>query len=110
MGGQECHLTLESPVLFKKSSRPGSSRSLQGYGVLSKGTSRLLRIGAGWVVSGGAGVSAGGYAPQTQLAPFTCVAETECAVFELSYQSLRTLREEDPSAAFALLDLTAHFN
>jgi len=85
----------------------GTQSSADHRGMLSKGTSRLLRIGPGWVL--GAATPSGSTLRPT-LAPLTCLAETEVEVFELAKEDVHRLHSEDPALMLCLLELLMHFS
>lgn len=72
------------------------------------GTSRLLAVGAGWALGGLPAGARSGLRPQ--LAPLTCVTETEACVLAISAETARQLGQEDPALALALRELLDHFH
>jgi len=75
--------------------------------MLSEGTSRLLRIGPGWVLGGSVSASSTLRPP---LVPLTVLAETEVAIFELGTENAHRLHSEDPALMLCLQELVMHFS
>jgi len=76
-------------------------------GMLSVGTSRLLRIGPGWVLGCPVGAGSGIRAPTV---PLTSVAETQVELLELTAKDARRLQSEDAQLALAINEVLAHFS
>jgi len=101
---------MPSTWLGKKRANSGNLQmpaAKENLSMLSGGTSRLLRIGPGWVLGGDASAGSGLRPP---LAPLTCLSETELEVFELVKEDARQLQADDPVLKLALHELLMHFS
>jgi len=100
-----------SPTLKTTITRSGELETQKQHStMLTKGTSRLLRIGPGWVLGGLPPLTIAqqaGWRPQ--LVPLTHVAESRVTVLELGDEAARGLEALDPVLLVALQELLAHF-
>jgi len=75
--------------------------------LLSTATSRLLKMGPGWVL-GEQFSRESGIRPPVSL--FTCAVDVHTKAFELSSATLRTIQKEDPGLALLVNQLLHHFS
>jgi len=75
--------------------------------MLAKGTSRMLRVGPGWVLGGSLNTVSG---LSDSLVPLTSMAHTQLEVFQLAKEEVRQLQTEDPDLKHNMDGLLFHFS
>eukprot|EP00747_Dinoflagellata_sp_TGD_P179850 gnl/TRDRNA2_/TRDRNA2_31351_c0_seq1.p1 gnl/TRDRNA2_/TRDRNA2_31351_c0~~gnl/TRDRNA2_/TRDRNA2_31351_c0_seq1.p1 ORF type:complete len:1012 (+),score=115.36 gnl/TRDRNA2_/TRDRNA2_31351_c0_seq1:51-3086(+) len=102
-----CNEILRSPRSEWTRQRQSENKRLHRE-LLSVGTSRLMRIGPGWVL--GAIRSAGSSVLRQPVVPFSVVAETDVILLELPTAAVQEVQRSDPDALLTLHELLAHFS
>lgn len=108
-GSDQTELTPSSPSFGGMKRHTSRDSTLAQTLMLSAGTSRFLRTGPGWVHGSlpNSRVKAAGWS--APLEPYTCMAETEVTLFELSNLDAERMTTADPAVTLAVHELLAHF-
>jgi len=94
----------EQTGLFRRQS---TAQHRVDHSKISKGTSRLLRVGPGWTLGGNFCHDLG---LRESLHTLSCIAETDSRVLELRAEKMQELWKTEPGLVVAVQGLVMHFN